>query len=391
MAISLQHQDTFNRSDGSLHGSAFSDGLGQWSSPPSGQINVDSNRAVQASNISDQGIFDSNMDGGTTDQRAVVEVLNADTGPIVRHNGLDSGSEEYYLGYFASLSVAIYIRESGGFTLLGTAGSAAVNDDVGLEVIGDDLQAYVNGSPLGSPVTNATLTAGRCGMYFGGGTGQGQDNFEAWWDPGSGGNVTVEVPSASLTTATFAPTVTATDHKLVTVPVGTLTLALFAPTVTATDAKLVEVPAGSLVTNTFAPNVTTSGNQTVEVPKADLTLTTYAPDVVATNPILVEVPRVDLTLATFEPTVSVTTGVYVVPAASLILTTFAPSVASSEPVARVSVGDLSETVWLNAGDEVRFIFEGPAIDAPSVILMVPLIQEAVPVVIREPKRMRPPG
>jgi hypothetical protein len=391
VAISVQHTDDGNRSDRSLHGDTSAGGV-TWSTPAGGQINIDSNRFVQASNISDEGIYDTAMDGATTDQKAVIQVLAADTGPITRHNSGAGGDNDYMLGYFAALAVGVYIRSAGSFTFLGAAGAAAVNDDVGLESIGDDHQAELNGSPLGSPVTNATLPDGRCGMYFGGGTGQTQDNFEAWWDPGSGSNVTVEVPSASLTTATFAPAVTKTENVLVVVPKLDTALTGFAPTVVTTDPVLVVVPRLDITTTGFDPTVSTTsnvsivvpvanltttgfeptvgitGNQLIVVPKLDLTTTGFAPTISTTGHVVIEIPVKTLSSTLFEPSVLISADVIEIPPASLALTGFAPIVTSTTPLAAVHRGTIYGTI--PAGSEWRVILVFPSADAPECRLTI---------------------
>jgi hypothetical protein len=373
MAISLIHQDTCNRADGSAHGSTFSDGLGQHSSPASGQVNIDSNRLVQASNISEECIYDAAMSATTGSQRSVCDVGNADTGPVVCHDGGTGTAAQYYLAYFASLTVGIYIRESGGFTLLGSAGSASVNDAVGLEYTegSGTLQARLNGSNLGSSVTNGTFVEGYSGWYFGGGSGQAVDNLEVWYEAG---NVTVTPPVATLTLTSFAPTVAATDHQSVTVPVTNLVIATFAPTVTTTANVRVEVPVANLTTTTFEPTVSTTGNQVVTPGVANLTTTTFAPVVTTTDPVTVTPDTAALTLNAFAPSVTVSTGVYEVPAATLILTTFEPTVTSSTPRSVRSSGSWDGFAALAPGGEWRVVLSGAGCDNPQVMLLVHLKQ-----------------
>lgn len=140
------------------------------------------------------------------------------------------------------------------------------------------------------------------------------------------GSVTVTPGIATLTLATFAPTATASDHKLVTPGLATLTTATFAPTVTASDHQIVTPGVASLVTATFAPTISVSDNKSVTPDIATLTTATFAPTVtVAVAGVTVTPDTATLMLATFAPTVL--TPVLVTPAtATLTLSTFAPAV-----------------------------------------------------------------
>lgn len=87
---------------------------------------------------------------------------------------------------------------------------------------------------------------------------------------------------------------------LVTIGVIALTLATFAPTVAASDHKLVVPSPASLVTATFAPSVNVA---TVVVPSTtSLTLTTFAPTVA--TPVLVTPISLALVIETAAPTVT---------------------------------------------------------------------------------------
>lgn len=240
------------------------------------------------------------------------------------------------------------------------------------------------------------------------------------------GSVEVTPPTASLTLTTFAPTVTASDHKSVTVPTAELATSLFAPSVTvgvrvtppaaelaiATFAPLVEheiiVPVASLELTTFAPTVTAGTGVEIVVPTAALALTAFAPQVnlgVTVPPAEIEttafapvissgivvpaaelaitthvpviglevVPTLaELVLTTFEPSISVAMDVTVeVATASLALTSFAPVVTSSTPLPVVTTGPWQVSgnpgdVALNLGDEWYVVITGPSADAPKI-------------------------
>lgn len=151
----------------------------------------------------------------------------------------------------------------------------------------------------------------------------------------------------ALTTATFAPTVTATQNQTVTpdtlalttaafaptiahgiiVPAASLALTTFEPTVTATAGTVATPDTASLVTETFAPTVTATAHQTVIPTTAALALTGFAPTVL--TPVTVTPDTTALTLTTFAPNVG--QPVQVTPTtASLTLATFAPTVTATE-------------------------------------------------------------
>lgn len=130
---------------------------------------------------------------------------------------------------------------------------------------------------------------------------------------------------ASLTTATFAPTVTATANQLVTPGVAALTATTFAPTVL--TPTVVTPGIATLALTGFAPTVTASSGSspTVTPGTASLAATTFAPTVTATAHVTVIPAIATLSLASFAPTVLtprlVTPGI-----ATLSLTGFAPTV-----------------------------------------------------------------
>jgi len=136
-----------------------------------------------------------------------------------------------------------------------------------------------------------------------------------------------------LTTATFAPTVTATQNITAVPDVAALNLATFAPTVTATDHKTVTPDTAALTTTGFAPVVTASDHQIATPATLALTLATFAPTVSASDNIVTTPGVVALNLATFAPDVSVGGGsVSVTPdTLALIVTTYAPTVATGTP------------------------------------------------------------
>jgi hypothetical protein len=139
---------------------------------------------------------------------------------------------------------------------------------------------------------------------------------------------TVVTPdSASLSLATFAPTVTASENQSVTPSTAALTLTTFAPDVLATANRVVTPGSATLSLNSFAPTASTSDELVVVPGTAILNLTkSPAPDVLITDNVLVTPGLATLILAAFEPSVLTDSNVVVTPAtATLALTTFRPN------------------------------------------------------------------
>lgn len=135
--------------------------------------------------------------------------------------------------------------------------------------------------------------------------------------------------TATLTLTTFAPTITATAHVVATPATATLTLTTFEPTVTGGGSATVTPTTAALVLTTFEPTVTAGGAQTVTPTTATLTLATFAPTV--STPQTVTPSTLALTLTTYEPIVS--TPQTVTPTTvALTLTAFAPTVTGVAPI-----------------------------------------------------------
>lgn len=148
------------------------------------------------------------------------------------------------------------------------------------------------------------------------------------WTPAVADNQTATPGVVALTTATFAPAVTASDHQSVTPTTAALALATFAPTVTVAAAGITVTPdVASLSLTTFAPSIAVSDNQTVTPGVLALVLSAFAPTVTATDHQSVTPTTAALILSSSEPTVTATAHQTVVPdVASLVLTPFAPTV-----------------------------------------------------------------
>jgi len=131
--------------------------------------------------------------------------------------------------------------------------------------------------------------------------------------------VVVTMNVTTLTTASFAPTVV--TPVLVTMGVASLTLSTFAPNVTI--GFIVVMGTASIITSTFAPNVTVTNNILVTMGVASLTIATFAPSVL--TPVVVTMGQATLTIATFVPIVS-TPRVVTMGVASLVTATFVPTI-----------------------------------------------------------------
>lgn len=140
---------------------------------------------------------------------------------------------------------------------------------------------------------------------------------------------TVTPTTASLTSANFEPTVTATQHQLVVPTTADLVTTGLSPTVTATDHQTATPTTLGLALTAFEPTVTASDHQTVTPDTTALTLTAFTPTVDATAHVSVTPDLVALVTASFEPTINVTEHVTVTPdSAALVTGSFAPTVSA---------------------------------------------------------------
>lgn len=121
--------------------------------------------------------------------------------------------------------------------------------------------------------------------------------------------------TAALATTSFAPSVTVSDNQSATPGVLGLAIEAFAPSVTVSDNQSATPVTATLALEAFAPTVTASDHQTVTPDPASLILETFAPDVEATTggDASATPEPATLTLATFAPTVTATTTLPVSP------------------------------------------------------------------------------
>lgn len=154
---------------------------------------------------------------------------------------------------------------------------------------------------------------------------------------------TVEPGAASLTTATFAPTVTAPDNKWLTPGTTALTTALFTPTVTAPDNKWLTPGIVALTVTPRIPSVSAPSDLTLVPSTATLATVGFAPTVYSATELLPGAAGL-LVLAAFPPTV----------------------VNPAVPSTVVTAGIWSDPVLLGEGDEWYVTLDGPSADAPCV-------------------------
>ncbi len=149
------------------------------------------------------------------------------------------------------------------------------------------------------------------------------------------------VPLATLTTATFAPSLVRADRY--TVPLTALTISTFAPSLVRADT--LTVPVTALVITPLAPFLRSA----LTVPVTALATTTFAPVLfTGTN---LTVPLATLTTATFAPSL-VRADRYTVPLTALTTATFAPSLVRADrldvPVASLTTTTFAPTLTLGS-------------------------------------------
>jgi hypothetical protein len=164
--------------------------------------------------------------------------------------------------------------------------------------------------------------------------------------------VTATPSTASLSTSTFAPTVSTSNHQRSVPGAASLSLTGFAPTVSVTNHRLVTPGVASLTLITFAPTVSAGGGVSVEPTTASLSTTTFA------------------------PTVSVSDHKSVMPGAvALALTGFAPS---DEPRPRHAGSGGADPDHLRAGRHRDWTAAGARLHAERRLLPIVLVSKALP-------------
>lgn len=158
---------------------------------------------------------------------------------------------------------------------------------------------------------------------------------------------TVTPSTATLASSTFAPAVTASDHKFVTPGVLSVSLTPLAPTVPTTAHVTATPDAATLAMSAFAPTVATTAHQTVTPDTASLSTAGFEPTVTTTAHVTVEPSPQALALTAFAPDTVLTDHKTVTPdVAALTLTALTPNVTGGEGLTLVpGVASLSMTAF----------------------------------------------
>lgn len=186
--MALPATDTFTRADAGTLGANWTD------NPSLSGLSIVSNEAKATAG----GGFNNSYwtaDTFSNDQYSLATFpVIADAAVTVRNNG-----DNFYMWYHAggSSNRFFYKRVSGSFTSLGDRGTGGANGDtLKLTVSGTTLTGYVNGSALGSPTTDASLTSGSAGLVGYQPSGTRIDNWEGGDLGGGGGGLAIPVAMA---------------------------------------------------------------------------------------------------------------------------------------------------------------------------------------------------
>ncbi len=210
-------------------------------------------------------------------------------------------------------------------------------------------------------------------------------------------NVVVAVPTSSATVEEPTPTVTTTEHVVVAVPTDTVTVDSPVPTVTTTESVTVSVPADTVTIDSPTPTVTTSEDITVSVPTDTVTIDSPIPTVTTTEGVTIDVPSdtvtidspipvIDVPVTIDVPTSTVTIGdpvptvgvdrVIEVPAPGTVtIEGPIPTISSTIPASIITVIPVDQVVQFDEGDEVVLTLTGPSATDPKVRIMVQFLQD----------------
>ena len=145
-------------------------------------------------------------------------------------------------------------------------------------------------------------------------------------------SVTATPGVLAMTTATFAPTVSVTDHKTLTPGVLSLLSSLFAPVASVSNNQSATPDLVALTTATFAPTVAVSDNQVATPGVLTLVTASFAPSASLSDNQLVTPGVLALITALFAPDVAVTAHVTATPdVLATVLSAFAPVVTATDP------------------------------------------------------------
>ena len=183
--------DNFNRANGAMGGSTFSDGVNTWTQAVAAW-NINTNVAEASTN--DGASIYTSTSGLMTDGTATVKVnvSNRECGVWWRFNPVSTGT-----GYVAfAHDTAIYLfRYDPGFTNLGSAVITPANNMVlGITVTGTTIEATLDGVTKVS-VTDSTYTSGYTGLYANAAPGGSECYFEDFTFTGTAASSSIAAPA----------------------------------------------------------------------------------------------------------------------------------------------------------------------------------------------------
>jgi hypothetical protein len=200
-----------------------------------------------------------------------------------------------------------------------------IGDDYSLEIVDDDLQAYINESTLGTSETDATYSSGDAGVWAGWGTSPNGDN----WEAGDMVTDTTVTPGVCQMTMTgYPPTVTATEHVSVTPGVCQVTMNGHPPTVTVTEHVTVTPGVCDITMTGYPPTVSVTDHKVVEPGVCDVAMTGYPPTVTVSDHKLVRPGVCDITMTGYPPIVTTTNHIGVYPGVCNIIMVAYPPIVS---------------------------------------------------------------
>lgn len=170
--------DSFNRANGALAGSTCSDGINTWA-VTGGAWAIVSNAVTWSHGAAADFVAYVDSLSAIATQYVSARVWGEDIGVVARWSNT-GGLGTFYLAYVATMGgpVTLYKRVGGSFFSLGSGGTCATGDLLGLVCIDDAIAATVNGAVVVT-ATDAAITDGTAGLYAG-----GDSNIRTWDDFG---------------------------------------------------------------------------------------------------------------------------------------------------------------------------------------------------------------
>lgn len=117
-------------------------------------------------------------------------------GPAIR---MAAAATTAYFAQCNTHEINLYVVNGGSYALLGTAGAVATGDVIELSATGTSITVKKNGSTVIGPVTDATLTTGRSGIW--GSDGSNGPTINAWEGDATASGTVLAVTTAAATLA----------------------------------------------------------------------------------------------------------------------------------------------------------------------------------------------